>query len=155
MLARTLPPIKLTPTAHWNSFEQFRTSGANALTNITSGTVGTLHTKSGQYRILTEEDFQHLLGIATDAERLQQGLNVVTRAVRVVQNHPQDSETLALLAETVAMLGTMSTVLPTISSFPPLVLEDIAVDPEDKVILSSEEIQRPLTELSNYNKAIR
>lgn len=144
MLARSLPPIKLTPTAHWNSFEQFRTSGANALTNITPGTVGTLHSKTGQYRILTEVDFQNLLGIATDVERLQQGLNVVMRAVQVVQNHPQDSDTLALLAETVAMLGTMTTVLPTISSFPSLTPEDITVDPEDEVILSPELIQRPL-----------
>ncbi len=144
MLARTLPPIKLTPTAHWNSFEQFRTAGANALTSIIPGTVGTLHSKTGQYRILTEADFQHLLGIATDVERLHAGLNVVMRAVRVVQNHPHDSDALALLAETVAMLGTMTTVLPTISSFPPLTPEDITVDSEDEVILSPEQIQRPL-----------
>ncbi len=144
MLTQTFPSIQLTPTAHWNSFEQFRTSGANALTNITPGTVGTLHTKTGQYRILTEADFQHLLGVASDVERLQKGLNVVMRAVRVVQNHPQDSDTLALLVETVAMLGSMPTVLPTISSFPPLTPEDIIVDSEDEVILSPEVIQRPL-----------
>jgi hypothetical protein len=144
MLARSLPPIQLTSTTHWNSFEQFRTSGANALTNITPGTVGTLSTKTGQYRILTEADFQNLLGIATDVERLQQGLNVVMRAVRVVQNHPQDADTLALLVETVAMLGTMPTVLPTTSSFPPLTPEDVTVDSEDEVILSPELIQRSL-----------
>lgn len=141
MLTQTLSRIKLTPTAHWNSFEQFRTAGANALANITPGTVGTLHSKTGQYRILTEADFQHLLGVAADVERLQQGLNVVMRAVRVVQNHPQDSETLALLVETVAMLQ-MTTVLPT-TSFPPLAPEDISVDPEDEVILSPEQIERP------------
>ncbi|MEB3215443.1 MAG: hypothetical protein VKN72_04160 [Nostocales cyanobacterium 94392] len=146
MLGRSLTPIKLTSAGQWNSFEQFRTSGVNALANITPGTVGTLSTKTGQYRILTESDFQHLLGIATDVERLQQGLNVVMRAVQVVRNHPQDADTLALLVETVTMLGTMSTVLPTISSFPPLKLEDenVILDSEDEVILSPELVQRPL-----------
>ncbi len=144
MLAQKPTSLKLTPIAHWNSFEQFRTSGANALTNITPGTVGTLHSKTGQYRILTEADFQHLLGVATEVERFQQGLNVVMRAVRVMQNHPQDSDTLALLAETVAMLATTTTVLPTISSFPPLTPEDIIVDDYDEVIVSPELIQHPL-----------
>jgi hypothetical protein len=79
MLAELQSSLQLSPTAHWNSFEQFRTSGANALTSIIPGTVGTLHTKTGQYRIVTEGDFQRLLGMARDVERLQQGLNVVTR----------------------------------------------------------------------------
>jgi len=144
MVTQKQPSIQLTPTVHWNSFEQFRKSGASALTSVTPGTVGTLRSKTGQYRILTEVDFQHLLGVANEVERSQHGLNVVMRAVRVVQNHPQDSDTLALLAETVAMLGTMTTVLPTISSFPPLTLEDIIVDSEDEVILSAELIQHPL-----------
>ena len=83
---------------------------------VTAGTVGTLQTKNGQYRLLTETDFQHLVGLAGDVERLQQGLNVVRRAVRVVQNHPEDSDTLALLVETVTMLGKMPTILPTRSN---------------------------------------
>ena len=140
----TIPNISLTSGTSWNSFEQFRTSGANTLATITNGTVGTLQTKTGQYRILNENDFQQLVGLATDVERLQQGLSVVMRAVRVVENHPEDADTLALLVETVSMLGSISTVLPTRASFPPLEPEDIPAESEDEVILTPESIDRPL-----------
>jgi len=106
--------------------------------------VGTLQTKTGQYRILNENDFQQLVGLATDVERLQQGLSVVMRAVRVVENHPEDADTLALLVETVSMLGSISTVLPTRSSFPPLEPEDIPAESEDEVILVPDLLNRPL-----------
>jgi hypothetical protein len=139
-----IPSISLTPSISWNSFEQFRTSGANTLATITPGTVGTLQTKTGQYRILNENDFQQLVGLATDVERLQQGLSVVMRAVRVVENHPEDADTLALLVETVSMLGSISTVLPTKSSFPPLAPEDIPAESDDEVILAPELLNRPL-----------
>ena len=139
----TIPTISLTPSTSWNSFEQFRTSGANTLATITAGTVGTLQTKTGQYRILNENDFQQLVGLATDVERLQQGLSVVMRAVRVVENHPEDADTLALLVETVSMLGSMSTVLPARrSSFPPLEPEDIPAESGDEVILAPDLLER-------------
>jgi hypothetical protein len=138
----TIPTISLTPSTSWNSFEQFRTSGANTLATITPGTVGTLQTKTGQYRILNEADFQQLVGLATDVERLQQGLSVVMRAVRVVENHPEDADTLALLVETVSMLGSISTVLPTRSSLPPLEPEDISAESDDEVILAPELLER-------------
>jgi hypothetical protein len=151
MLARSqslpfanIPTISLTPSTSWNSFEQFRTSGANTLATITPGTVGTLQTKTGQYRILNEADFQQLVGLATDVQRLQQGLSVVMRAVRVVENHPEDADTLALLVETVSMLGNISTVLPTRPSFPPLEPEDIPAESEDEVILAPDLLNRPL-----------
>jgi hypothetical protein len=144
MFVRSTSALKVKSTAHWNSFEQFRTAGASALGNITDGTVGVLQTKTGQYRILSETDFQQLVGVATEVERLQQGLNVMIRAVRVVENHPQDADTLALLVETVAMLGNISNTLPTRSSFPPLTPENIATESEDEVILSPEALTRPL-----------
>lgn len=139
----TAQALRLSPGEHWHSFEQLRTAGVNAIHKVTPGTVGTLQTKNGQYRLLTEADFQKLVGVAGDIERLQQGLNVVMRAIRVVQNHPEDSETLALLVETVTMLG-MDTVLPTRSSFPPLELENIAVESDDEVTIDPAQIQRPL-----------
>lgn len=144
MLASSTPTARLTPATSWNSFEQFRTAGANALSTIAPGTVGTLQTKTGQYRILNETDFQQLVGIAAEVQRLQQGLNVVMKAVRVVENHPEDTDTIALLTETVAMLGNISTVLPTRSNFPPLTPEELPIDPEDEVALSPELVTRPL-----------
>lgn len=144
MLAQLQSSLKLSPTVHWNSFEQFRTSGASTLNSIIPGTVGTLHTKAGQYRILTESDFQQLLGIASDADRLQQGLSIVTRAVRLVQKHPHDTDTLELLIETATLLSNSATVLPTRSDFPPLAIEDIPIDTTDEAILSPGSIERPL-----------
>jgi hypothetical protein len=144
MLARSTPTARLTPSTTWNSFEQFRTAGANSLSTIAPGTVGTLQTKIGQYRILNEVDFQQLVGIAAEVERLQQGLNIVMKAVRVVENHPEDTDTLALLTETVAMLGNISTVLPTLATFPPLTPEELPIDTDDEVVLSPELLTRPL-----------
>jgi hypothetical protein len=141
---KSIPTIRLTPSTSWNSFEQFRTSGANTLATISEGTVGTLHTKTGQYRILNERDFQQLVGLATDAQRLQQGLSVVMRALRVVENHPEDADTLALLVETVSMLGNVATVLPTKPGFAALEPEDLPIEPEDEVILTPELLNRPL-----------
>ena len=88
---------------------------------------------------------QSSCAIATaKSDRLQQGLSVVMRAVRVVENHPEDADTLALLVETVSMLGNISTVLPTRSSFPPLEPEDLPAESDDEVILTPESIDRPL-----------
>ena len=90
----------------WPSFEKFRTEGAKALETLKKGKVATLHTKTGQYRILEEHDFQKLLGLARDVERLRGGMRILMQTVRVVQKHP-DVESLNLLAETVTMLGSL------------------------------------------------
>ncbi|MEL7409474.1 MAG: hypothetical protein AAFN00_21435, partial [Cyanobacteria bacterium J06558_2] len=50
----------------WQSFEKFRTEGAKALADIKDGIVATLTTKTGQYRIVEEHDFQQLYGLARD-----------------------------------------------------------------------------------------
>lgn len=145
MLARSLAStLQLTPSTSWNSFEQFRTSGANALSALSEGTVGTLQTKTGQYRILNEADFQRLVGIASEIDRLQQVSNVVLKAVRVVEKHPEDADTLSLLVETVSMLGNFSTLLPTRSEFPPLEPEDLPTESEDEVALDPTLLTRPL-----------
>lgn len=75
----------LKPGPSWSSFEKFRLSGTEALKSINSGRVGILRVKGSQYRILEESDFQSLLGLATEVERLQKGLKVVLCAARVVE----------------------------------------------------------------------
>ncbi len=101
---------------NWSSYEKFRTEGAKALESVKDGTVATLQTKTGQYRILEEHDFQNLLGLAREVERLRGGLRVVVHAVRVAQKHP-DTDSLNLLAEAVTMLGNLPD-LPTREGFP-------------------------------------
>jgi hypothetical protein len=61
-LSNIAPLLNLKPGTHWSSFEQFRTEGAKALSPIQGGVVATLSTKTGQYRIIEEQDFQKLLG---------------------------------------------------------------------------------------------
>ena len=124
----------------WSSFEKFRTEGAKALHTVKNGTVGTLQTKNGHYRILEEQDFQTLLGLANEAERLQGGLRVVVHAIRVAQKHP-DTDSLNLLAQVVTMLGNLPEV-PRRSGFPPLDPEGLDVDPNDEVILDRRDGER-------------
>jgi hypothetical protein len=129
---------------NWQSFEKFRTEGIKALENIKNGVVATLTTKTGQYRIVEERDFQEMYGLARDVERLRGGLRLVTVAIRAAQKHP-DPETLEVLAEAVALLGDLPE-LPTRNKFDPLLPEDIALDDEDEVTLDYGEILRPFAE---------
>ena len=42
--------------------------------------MGTLRTKGGVYRLLRDEDFQFLVGLASEAKRLQGGLTTMVHA---------------------------------------------------------------------------
>ncbi|HLP90958.1 MAG TPA: hypothetical protein VK184_20535 [Nostocaceae cyanobacterium] len=126
----------------WQSFEKFRTEGAKALEPIKNGQVATLSTKTGQYRILEEKDFQRLLGLARDVDRLRGGLRVLLRTVRVVQKHP-DTDSINLLMETITMLGSLPE-LPTRDNFEPLTPEGFEIDEDDEFELDPSKIERPL-----------
>lgn len=126
----------------WKSFEQFRTEGAKALSSVKDRVIATLHTKTGQYRIIEEHDFQELYGLARDVDRLRGGLRVVVLAVRAAQKHP-DEENLNLLAEAVAMLGNLPE-LPVRDAFDSLEPEESEWDEDDEVILDRDRISRPL-----------
>lgn len=140
--------IKLESSRTWSSFEQFRKEGSKALESIKEGIIGTLFSKTGQYRIMTETDFQELYGLARDVERLRGGLRLVTVAVRAVQKHP-DGETIKVLEEVIAQLGNLP-VLPTKDTFDPLEPENKDdVDSEDDVILNPKEIERPFSSDTN------
>jgi hypothetical protein len=97
-------PNTLTAGSYWPSFEQFRLSGSTGLEGITPGTVGTLRTKSATYRILGDQDFQKLLGLASEVHRLKNGLTVIIQAARVFARH-KDRETEELLINSVSVLG--------------------------------------------------
>ena len=129
--------VDLRPGPTWTSFEKLRTAGSDAIDAIDGGSIGTLNTKRGQYRILTENDFQRLLGLARDVERLSGGLQLVVQAVRIVRKNPTDQDNLDLLASAVALIGN-TPVLPTQKGHDALHLEaDLEADPDDDVILES------------------
>lgn len=138
--------------ANWTSFEKFRLQGAEALSSIANGAIATLQTKTGQYRIIEESDFQAMYGLARDVDRLRGGLRVVILAVRVAQKHP-DQETLDLLAEALATLEDLPE-LPTRNSFDRLVPENFDLDEDDEVMLDPDEIERPLQSESAIDNRI-
>ena len=123
----------------WSSFEQFRTDGAKALAKIQNGAIATLQTKTGQYRILAEQDFQHLLGLASDVDRLRGGLRVLTLAIKAAQTHPAP-ETLEVLEASVALLGSLPE-LPVRTKFEALLPENEALEADDEVILDPQALR--------------
>jgi hypothetical protein len=132
--------LEMKPGPHWSSFEKFRTEGVKSLESIKEGTVAVLVTKTGQYRIIEEHDFQKILGLARDVARLRSGLKLVLQSARVVQKHPDDSDTIELLVEAVTMLGSLPE-LPTQDHFEPLVPESANEDTEDEVELDPNKIE--------------
>jgi hypothetical protein len=140
-LTQSNSPLALKSLINWSSFEQFRTEGAKALSPIKDGVVASLSTKTGQYRILEEHDFQKLLGLARDVERLRGGLRLVMQAARVVQKHP-DADSLNLLTEAVTVMGSLPE-LPVRESFEDLLPEYPHVDSDDEVDLDPNNIVRP------------
>lgn len=137
---QTIPNLQ--PGPIWTSFEQFRTQGRMGLGSLVSGQVATLQTKTGQYRIIKEQDFQQLYGLARDVERLRGGFSCMINAIKVVQKH-KDSESIESLISVVNMIGGVPE-LPTRSDFETLTPEGFELDPEDEVDLDLAKIVRPL-----------
>lgn len=101
---QTVSPVALVPGPTWSSFEQFRRGGSGALEEIPVHGVGTLRGKTGTFRVIRDGDFQRLLGLATDIHRLQNGLNFVIQAAKVVAKHP-DHDHVQLLIRSASMVA--------------------------------------------------
>ena len=97
--SRTAPKsaTHLMPGPEWASFEQFRTRGSSALDLVGGGRVGTLRTKADVFRILSDQDFQSLVGLASEVERLKSGLTTIVHAIKVVRENPASPSALELL----------------------------------------------------------
>lgn len=94
----------LVPGPYWPSFEQFRTAGSGAIESVRPGTVGTLNGKTAAIRLLRDEDFQRLLGLAAEVHRLKSGVGFLIQAAKVVAKH-QDQESIEMLVRCASMLG--------------------------------------------------
>jgi len=138
-----VPPFALVPGPTWSSFEQFRRGGGAALEEIPPHGVGTLRGKTGTFRVVRDEDFQRLLGLATDIHRLQNGLKFVIQAARVVAKHP-DQEHVQLLIQSASLVAG-SPVLPAREGHEAFELrpEEIADQSSDDFDLETAEIPRP------------
>jgi hypothetical protein len=136
----TWTPLVLGP--YWPSFEQLRVGGSTAIEGIKPGTVGTLSGKSGTFRILHDEDFQRLVGLAAEVHRIKNGVTFVIQAAKVVAKH-KDEESIELLISSVRMLNE-SRVLPEREGHDSFVIsrEEAAENAEDDII-SASDIPRP------------
>ena len=124
--------LALRPGRVWKSFEQFRTGGQGELAELEAGEMGQLITRKGSFRILREDDFQQVYGLARDVDRLQNGLRMVEAAVRSVRKH-RDEETIEVLMQAVTLVDFPT--LPTLDQFEPLQPEGLELDPDDEVEL--------------------
>ena len=136
-------PSMLVPGPTWTSFEQFRRGGGGALEEIPAHGVGTLRGKTGTFRVIREDDFQRLLGLATDIHRLQKGLSFVIQAAKVVAKHP-DREHVQLLIQSASLIAG-SSVLPVRDGHEgfQLTAEEEAEQSSDDFDLQTDEIPRP------------
>jgi hypothetical protein len=137
----------LVPGPSWSSFEKFRVQGSSALTQIKPGAVGTLTSQGYQFRILCENDFQHLIGLAREVDRVRQGLRVVHAAVQTVQEHPGHNSINTLVEA--ALLLDSSPVLPVRHQFAALQPEQgqpewNTADDDDDVELDPQVVRRSL-----------
>jgi hypothetical protein len=146
MMSTSLSPsttLALVPGPVWNSFEQFRKGGNTALEEIPVHGVATLVGRGTTYRVLRDADFQHLVGLAADIHRLQQGLNVIIRAAQVVAKHP-DQEHVQLLIHSAALFAG-SPVLPTREGHDAFHItpEEVEAQSSDDFDLTAAAIPRP------------
>jgi len=88
--------LALVPGPTWSSFEKFRKGGNTTLEEIPSMALVRSSARVSLTVFCATADFQHLVGLATDVRRLQQGLNVIIQAAKVVAKHP-DQEHVELL----------------------------------------------------------
>ncbi len=79
--------LEASPMHNYSSFESFRTSGAKALKTLEAGHIATLRTKSGNYRIVREDDFRRLAGLLESVHAVHKRLQVVVRVARTVITH--------------------------------------------------------------------
>jgi len=143
-VVQDLTPFTLKVGIQWSSFEKFRAEGARCLEPIKNGTIGILQTKTGQYRIIEERDFQQMLGLARDVDRVRKGLRILIQTIRVVKKH-RDTDSINLLIEAASTLGTLPE-LPTRDTFDALLPESTDVDTEDEVDIDPDIIVRPFDE---------
>lgn len=79
--------LNLRPGPQWPSLEALQGSGETALESVKDGVVARLTADSGVYRLLTDDDFQALLGLAQDVSRLSTAVNDVVTAAQAAKGH--------------------------------------------------------------------
>ena len=83
----------------FEKFEDIRVGAAQKLLEVRDGAIGILKIRQKQYRILSEEDYQRLYGMAKDAEILSKEVSLVLQAAVVVgESDTEASRTMLKMA---------------------------------------------------------
>ena len=129
-------PAQLRPGPAWASFEQFRMAGPGGPESVGGGQVGTLRTNGGLFRLIRDEDFQFLVGLASEAKRLQGGLTTMVHAAKVIRDHPSSPSAVELLLHLATEYGASDANLSRQTPDAAPVAED------DEVIVDAAELKR-------------
>lgn len=129
-------PSQLRPGPEWASFEQFRMAGPSGPESVGGGQVGTLRTKGGLFRLIRDEDFQLLVGLASEARRLQGGLTTMVHAAKVIRDHPSSPSAVKLLLHLATEYGAPD------ASQASLTHEAAPIAEDDEVIVDAAELKR-------------
>lgn len=120
----------------WERFEDIRVGAAAKLSSIRNGTMGILKLKKAQYRIISEDDFQKLYGIATEADHLRRDVQLIIQAATIVSE--SDSEASRKMLQMVAFEISEKVKLSCIDGSQPLKLTDFELgehDDDDSLVL--------------------
>lgn len=90
--------LSLVSGPRWSSLEEMIAAGEEAVSSLNRGAVGGLTTDSGTYRVLAEDDFQTLLGLAQDVSRLSTAVNDLVAAAQVASEQQDDDSLRELIA---------------------------------------------------------
>lgn len=94
----------LTAGPEWRSFEQLRTAGPSALDTITTGTAAVWRVKDHTFNILRADDFQKLIGLASEVHRIKEGITLILTAASLVRKYPNDPEGMQMLFSSASLL---------------------------------------------------
>lgn len=90
--------LNLKPGPQWSSLEALQGSGEATLASVKGGVVARLTTESGAYRLLADDDFQALLGLAQDVNRLSTAVSYLVAAAQAGNGLPNQEALQELLA---------------------------------------------------------
>ncbi len=112
---RIVRRVSSRPKRVYKSFTRFCAGGEGRLAGLKPGRTDRFQTRANRFCVLRENDFQELIGLARDADRLSGRLGDVLEAVRAAK-HDWNEDTENALKKAVALLGDAE-VLPTSSKF--------------------------------------
>jgi hypothetical protein len=88
------------------------------------------------FRLIRDEDFQLLVGLASEAKRLQGGLTTMVHAAKVIRDHPSSPSAVELLLHLAAEYGAAD------ANQRSLTPEAAPIAEDDEVIVDAAELKR-------------